>query len=361
MSSRFIVDLSLTLINRTGASYLSNDLVEQLPQYFLRKRYWRLFLRSAPRGPLRWMLGKAMLMELNHSWLAALLPAWGGKAASSRNPTVFLDPLYVLRSKLDATDLVLCHDVGPISAPHLFDPKVTRLYAKAYGRIRASRPGMVFVSEASRDAFVALFGSDYRFLEVIPLYVRTGCTQGASRPPRGVAKPFLLTVGSKEVRKNYLRSIEAFAKSSLNDRGYSYVFCGARANQSAAIEAMARTTTGVRALGYLDDAELRWLYRHASGFVLPSLLEGFGMPALEAAQHGLLSVISHEGALPEAVGEGAILVDPVRPEAIAAGMLRLVDMPASERKSRLSIARRHAAELSFDRYIARWSALLERA
>lgn len=361
MSSRFVVDLSLTLINRTGASYLSNDLVERLPHHFLRRRYWRVFLRSAPRGPLRWMLGKAMLAELNHPWVTALLPAWGRMAATARHPTLFLDPLYVLGANIDATDLVLCHDIGPVSAPHLFDPRVAALYAKAYERIRARRPGMIFVSEASRNAFVASFGNDYRFLEVIPLYVRAGCAQGASRPPRGVVKPFLLTVGSKEIRKNYLRSIEAFAKSNLTERGYSYVFCGARANGSAAIEALARTTRGVRSLGYLDDAELRWLYRHASGFVLPSLLEGFGMPALEAAQHGLLSVISHEGALPEAVGEGAILVDPARPDEIAAGMLRLVDMPTPERESRLSIARRHAAELSFDRYLASWSALLEKA
>ena len=360
MSGRFIVDLSLTLINRTGAYHICKDLTEHLPGHFYQKRYWRFHRIVEPRGVLRKLLGKAMLLELNHPSLTTHLSTWDW-GCPARYRTLFLDPLYSLHSKLGRDDIVLCHDVGPVSAPELFDPRVTTLYKKAYDRIHHSRPGMVFVSEASRQAFTELFGTDFRFLEVIPLYVRSGSLSGASRAPLGIAQPFLLTVASQEIRKNYLRSIEAFGLSGLHDRGYSYVFCGPRANQSRQIEKLAQRTPGVHSLGYCDDEELRWLYRHASGFVLPSLLEGFGLPALEAAQHGLLSVISHDGALPEAVGGGAVLVDPKVPEAIATGMRRLIDMPPCERASRLSTAQRHVAGLTFDHFVSRWSHLLETA
>jgi glycosyltransferase involved in cell wall biosynthesis len=217
---------------------------------------------------------------------------------------------------------------------------------------------VVFVSETSRREFVSRFGDDYRFLEVIPLYVRPGFGSGTEEMPQGVRKPFLLTVGALEIRKNYPRVIQAFQESRLRDEGYSYVFCGPRGNMAQSIEEQARATPGVTYLGYRSEKELRWLYRNASGFVLPSLLEGFGIPALEAAQHGLLSLVGG-GAQMEAVGDGAILVDPTSIAEIAQGLRHLVHMPEPERSQKLALARSHAAELSLDRYIERWRALLE--
>ena len=357
MKQRYVADLSLTLINRTGAYHICHDLVANLPDHFAARRYWRLSRAEEPRGLARRILGSAMLFELTHPRLAGSLPKWDC-ARRPNQRTLFLDPLYVVRSALDSKDIVLCHDVGPISKPELFDTDVTRLYREAYRLICRARPGMVFVSAASRREFIKHFGDDFPFLEVIPLYVRSGSSEGDESAPAGVKRPFLLTVAALELRKNYLRSIEAFDRSGLRNRGFSYVFCGPRANHAKAVEDLARRTDGVVSLGYVNDAEVRWLYRHASGFVLPSLLEGFGLPALEAAQHGLMSLVSFDGALPEAVGEGAILVDPTAPEAIAEGMRTLVDMPCHERKARVGVAKQRAATLSLERYVSRWSELL---
>jgi glycosyltransferase involved in cell wall biosynthesis len=110
----------------------------------------------------------------------------------------------------------------------------------------------------------------------------------------------------------------------------------------------------------VTEAELRWLCGNALGFVLPSLLEDFGLPPLEAAGHGLLSVVSRGGAQEEAVGEAGILVDPLNVESIAAGMGLLVDMPAEERAARVAAIRRHAASLTLERFVGAWRALLAR-
>lgn len=355
---RYLADFSLALINRTGAYYACRDIVQGLPEFFSATRYWRLQARGRggePAGLARKLLGRAMLFELTHPRLARLLPRLPGAG-----PTLFLDPLYVLGGRLERGDIVLCHDVGPITAPELFDAATCALYRTAYDRIRAAGPGMVFVSEASRAAFADLFGEAYRFLEVIPLHVRQGSESGADRAPPGVAAPFLLTAGAYEVRKNHARTIAAFARSGLRERGYGYVLCGPRGNNWREVEALAAATPGVVSLGRVDDAELRWLYRRASGFVLPSLLEGFGLPPLEAARHGLLSIVSAEGAQPEAVGEGALQVDPTSIEAIAGAMNHLVDMPAPERAERLSLARGQASRLTRERFIERWTSLLSR-
>jgi glycosyltransferase involved in cell wall biosynthesis len=355
---QYLADFSLALINRTGAYYVCRDVVERLGHFFPAVRYWRLFLKQEPHGLMRRMLGRAMLYELGTLSAEARLPRPRESGAGDL-PTLFLDPLYVLRASLEPRDIVLCHDVGPLSHPELFEIATVTMYERAYDIIRRARPGMVFVSEASRASFASMFGEDFRFVKVIPLYVRQALNDdGAAKPPHEIRKPFLLTVGATEARKNHLKIIEAFTASGLRERGYSCVFCGPRGNSAEAVQALADVTEGVHGFGYVSDAELRWLYGNAAGFVLPSLLEGFGLPPLEAAQHGLVSVVSREGAQKEAVGQGAILVDPLSVPDIAEGMRRLVDMPEPERQRRLGLARGHADYLSQERYLQRWSDLL---
>src|SRR5690606_7098658 len=122
--------------------------------------------------------------------------------------------------------------------------------------------------------------------------------------------------------------------------------------------ARVHATPGVKLLGFLPDEELRWLYRNASGFVLPSLLEGFGLPALEAGAHGLVPLVSEASAQTEAVGAGAVGVDPLSAESIAAGMVTLVTMGEAEREERLARIKRQIDMLTLDRFLIRWGQLL---
>lgn len=357
MQKQYLADFSLALINRTGAYYICRDVVERLPQFFAGVRYWRFVLGRRPEGLARKLLARAMLTEISRLGGSDRVPRLGRRGLA-RLPTLFFDPLYVLRARLEDRDIVLCHDVGPVTHTDLFEPGTSALYREAYGLIRKARPGMVFVSEASRAEFARLYGTDYRFMKVIPLYVRNGLTLGDETAPPGVTEPFFLTVGAMETRKNYQRTIPAFAASGLHQRGYSYVFCGPRANNSEAIEALAAETPGVVRFGYLSDAELRWLYRRAAGFVLPSLLEGFGVPVLEACKYGLIPIISEDGAQREAAGEGGILVDAHSVASIADGMKRLAGLSPEERQRRREMVRSHADGLTEEVYIERWSQLL---
>jgi glycosyltransferase involved in cell wall biosynthesis len=269
-----------------------------------------------------------------------------------------MDPLYVLQARLDSNDIVLCHDVGPVSHPELFDATTSDLYTRAYKKIHGVRPGMVFVSHASRDAFQARFGSAFRFMRVIPLYVRQGAAEGPVAQPKGVKPPFLLTVGAFERRKNLPRAIEAFAISGLAGQGFSYVLCGARGLDNAQVVSAAESAAGVTTLAYVSEPELRWLFQHASGFVLPSLLEGFGMPVLEAARYGLTSIIPPGGALAEAVGHTALFADPFSPPAIAQSMRDLIETGREEAESRAMHLREHARAASREAFLARWDNLL---
>jgi glycosyltransferase involved in cell wall biosynthesis len=72
--------------------------------------------------------------------------------------------------------------------------------------------------------------------------------------------------------------------------------------------------------GYVPDAELPDVYAAASAFAYPSLYEGFGIPPLEAMACGTPVVASTAGALPEVLGDAALLVDPYDEEALAGAL-----------------------------------------
>ena len=79
----------------------------------------------------------------------------------------------------------------------------------------------------------------------------------------------------------------------------------------------------LRMLGYVPDDDLPALYGGADLFVYPSLLEGFGLPILEAMRCAAPVLTSTVSSLPEVAGDAALLVDPHDSEAIAEAMARL--------------------------------------
>jgi glycosyltransferase involved in cell wall biosynthesis len=74
----------------------------------------------------------------------------------------------------------------------------------------------------------------------------------------------------------------------------------------------------------IADREMPLLYNAACGVVQPSLYEGFGLPALEAMACAVPVLAARGGALPEVVGDAALLVDPLDEVAMAEGLERLV-------------------------------------
>jgi alpha-1,3-rhamnosyl/mannosyltransferase len=88
----------------------------------------------------------------------------------------------------------------------------------------------------------------------------------------------------------------------------------------------------VRYAGYVADEQREQLYSGARLLVLPSLDEGFGLPALEAMSAGVPVVASNRGSLPEVVGSAGVLVDPDDVAALSTALERLAfdDAAAAE-------------------------------
>src|SRR5207237_8824356 len=86
----------------------------------------------------------------------------------------------------------------------------------------------------------------------------------------------------------------------------------------------ARVAGRVTRLGYVAEGGREDLYRSARALVMPSLDEGFGLPALEAMSAGVPVVVSSRGSLPEVVGGAGAQVDPSDIAALADALDRAV-------------------------------------
>src|SRR5205823_11696355 len=90
----------------------------------------------------------------------------------------------------------------------------------------------------------------------------------------------------------------------------------------------------VRLLGWIEPRELEGLYAAAGCFVFPSLLEGFGLPVLEAMNRGVPVACSDRGALAEVAGDAALHFDPESVVSITAAIWALLRDPAVAKRHR---------------------------
>jgi glycosyltransferase involved in cell wall biosynthesis len=149
----------------------------------------------------------------------------------------------------------------------------------------------------------------------------------------GLRRPYFLHVGASTYHKNTTRVLQAFDLFSReNGVGHGLYIAGkwtlrALAELEASYPALVQAGH-VRVLGFVLDDDLPALYRGADALVYPSLIEGFGLPVLEAMRCGTPVLTSSTSSLPEVGGEAALYVDPYDVDAIAAALCKLASQPS---------------------------------
>ena len=348
------LDLSPMLVNRTAAFHIcravSDGVADLEPQF---QYFGEITLGSPHDHELERLKHKpeSQLEMAAHVDLPSVATA--ASAPKQGVCCVFLDPLYVLFSELSSADVVLMHDLSPVTTPAWHRPEVARLYELAFAKIARAGPQLVSVSANSAETYHANYGYPRRPIRVIPLFVPDHVHPGSG--PLLTPRPYFLFVGSLEARKNVKGAIEAFRLSGLAAKGYDLLIVGGHGhNAEEALEA-GRATSGVIFHGFVDDAEIAGVYEGATGFVYPSYLEGFGVPLLEALMHGVPAVASITGACPEVGGDLVAYHDPDDHVAVAQGLGRVAAMTGEERTAFAERARRRVAEhFSLESFHANW-------
>jgi glycosyltransferase involved in cell wall biosynthesis len=264
------------------------------------------------------------------AWLARRIPNLTPRLVRPRTPFVRIPLGLPLAAARDRLDVFLAHDNRPPIAPC---PVVTLVHDVAFARhpeffspyerlwmrrtipasIRHSR-GIVTVSNFTRDEIVDLYGISPDRITVAPNGVDPIFFDPVPDSP-SIEPPFFVAVGNVQPRKNLATLIAAFrsllsGRPGLRER---LVIVGQRAfGAERLVEDTGDLQSAGRLVfaGYVPDAELVGLLRHATAFAYPSVYEGFGLPPLEAMAAGAPTLVSDIPVMREVVGDAAIRVDP---------------------------------------------------
>ncbi len=245
-------------------------------------------------------------------------PLRGRAAARAANADVYHCPTPRAPLSRGRPPLVVTvHDLVALRFPETM-PRWSRMYSRSTLRAAARAADMIMtVSQDTADDLVSLLG-------VAPERIRVahnGVDDRFFSPPASlsiVEGPYVLFVGTPEPRKNLPRL--AAAVRLLRQRGFTerLVLAGGRGWGDEL-----RDSDIVR-LGRVPDENLPGLYANASCLAIPSLHEGFGLPAVEAMASGTAVVAADTGALPEITAGAAVLVAPLIVSDIANGLERAI-------------------------------------
>ncbi len=171
--------------------------------------------------------------------------------------------------------------------------------------------------------------------------------------PEHGARPFLYHLSRMSPSKNP-QAILALARHWT---AMDFVLCGPPSEEAKHLRATVKLPNVQFHLG-INDAQKAWAYAHCTGFIFPSLTEGFGLPPIEAMHFGKPVFLSRLTSLPEVGGDAADYFDSFEP----ADMQRVVQqgLQRHSEPGRAEAIAQHAAQFDWDRAAASYLALYRR-
>ena len=304
--------------------------------------------------------GRTLTGFSGHAWEQFILP---GKVRGNTlfSPSI-TGPLAVKKQ------VVVMHDVVPLEHPEWLNPKFATWYRFLVPKLARRVAHIITISEFSKSRILAHAPMDESRITVTPLAADPKFHPMSPeeldvrwRALNLPSRHYVLCVGSLEPRKNLARLLQAWVqieKRIPNDvwlvltgkRGNARVF----ANEAGLSELPPR----VHLTDHVKDGHLPALYAGALVFAYPSVYEGFGLPPLEAMACGVPVLTGNQTSLPEVIGDAGVMVDPYDVDALADGLLRLVDDGALRRQCRCKGLER-AKQFSWDETARRtWDILV---
>jgi len=315
---RICVDMQSAVSQRAGIGRYTRNLVQHLAPltapddlrlfYFDFKRRGVAFdLRGALPRAVHWCPGRlAQLAWKNLGW-----PPFDFFCADA---DLYHFPNFILPPMRKGKTVVTIHDMSFLRHPEFAEER-NLVYMRAHMKDTVARADAIitdsrFSADETQDLlqvagdriFPIHLGVDDSFTAVPP---------GAVLPERfGIDRPYILTVGTVEPRKNIPFLVKVFERLAdfpglLVIAGMNGWKCGPILDSLAGSERAA----DIRQLGYVEDAHLPALYAGADLFACASIYEGFGFPPLEAMKSGVPVVSSAGGSLEEVLGDGASVVN----------------------------------------------------
>jgi glycosyltransferase involved in cell wall biosynthesis len=247
--------------------------------------------------------------------------------------SVLLSPYWKGPLRSPCPVVITIHDllfIGYPGAPRPFYDRFMARLARAY---TARAVAIITDSAYSQRVIVERTGVAPSKVRVIPVGVGEEFTARDCPPSLldryGISGPYVLSVSNFLPHKNLGRLIQAYAALDQTLRAAYRLVLAGNGDTGRLKQQVLRLGLEGKVLfpGWIDPADLPVLYSRSALFVLPSLAEGFGLPALEAMACGAPVATSDRTALPEVVGDAALLFDPEDLSGMAQVLTRILEDP----------------------------------
>jgi glycosyltransferase involved in cell wall biosynthesis len=282
----------------------------------------------------------------NVAWHRLRLPLWADMLAGGAD--IFHSPDFALAPVRRARTVLTVHDLTFAMRPECAVPSLRRYLGRVVPRSVGRADRVVADSKATAGDLMRLYDVPSGRLEVIysaadeRFHPLPAAEAEALLDGLHVPRPFILTVGTLEPRKNIARLVDVFLSLDLP---HHLVVVGGRGWLYGDLLAKLRHPR-ILVPENVSDSRLVALYNLAGFFVYPSLYEGFGIPVLEAMACGTPVAASNTSSLPEVVGQAGLTFEPEDTAAIAAA-LRQLAFDAALRDDLQSAGQEQAAKFSW--------------
>lgn len=354
---RIAVEAQCMVPPRSGVGRYAWELtqaLEKLPEvqisYFQGSRWLDRWVDSVP-SPIRPQVGrlhrriKEMIPGGRHLRHALDTVGFIVKARTHHTQLVFA-PNYI-GPKTSLPTVITVHDISHVRHPEAHPPKRVAFLNQALPRAMRNARKIFVVSQFTAVEVASLFpdvahkiqviypGVDRRFFDPQSAEVEVKLRHLLQNDSRR----YFLFLATLEPRKNLQRVLAAYeGLPNAIRNAHPLVLAGQIGwRESSFAEPLSRLVAKKEAfcLGYVPDAVLPALYRHALALIYPALYEGFGLPPVEAMAAGCPVLVSNVTAMPEVCGDAALYCDPLNTESITEAMLNLAD--DENMRKRLSI------------------------
>ena len=349
------IDISQVVYEGTGVGRFTKGLIESILEFDTTNK-WTFFFSS-----FRGKINKNLLQKIKNSRHRYIRLPFSPPMLSSLWNTLHIVPIETFTGPLDVficsdwteppskcRKATIVHDFAYLRYPETVHQSILETQKKRMEWVKKESSFIITPSTATQKDVSAYFSIPLS--KITPLYSGVTVENPAENIVTEVSKkfnltkPFVLSVGKLEPRKNIPRLIDAFIQTKKDD--WNLVIVGPKGWDKTSQQ---KKQDSITFTGYVTETELHALYELSQFFVYPSLWEGFGYPVVEAMMHKRAVAASNNSSLAELVAGRGILFDPLSKEDISKALLQLMD----DTETRLSLAHKgfeYAKQFTWKRY-----------